>query len=518
MILREYMTHITNNEKIFSSSDQLVSITDLDGRITYANTEFCNVAGYTLKELVGQHHNIVRHPSMPKGAFTDLWDKLKRNDSWRGMVKNRCKNGDFYWVDAYVTPVYDNNRVVGYQSVRTLPSAEQKQQAQKLYNTLNNGKSVSDFQANVNVRRMMALVVIIAAFLTNFAYVESILPSIVLLISICLISLIFTQELFLFPNYVAKTKVLFDSPSRIIFSGNGLLSIISYPLELYKARIRTILGRSHDSGRKLVTLANELEQASQEMLAGIQEESDQLTQFATAITEMSSTIEEVSLNTNQAHDKVLIVQNECQENILIIEKNQGKIDSLVSDVDKAASNALELVDDVNNISAIMSEIQGIADQTNLLALNAAIEAARAGEQGRGFAVVADEVRNLASRTQGATIQIQNSVVELQDTLITWSKVMLVSKANAEQCSEDSAKIELAMEHIITNVNDVSDMTAQIATAAEEQSIVAQQMTQSIHTIDGISKQNTLHANQVNRYGIEVNKSAEDIEKLSATFK
>ncbi|MBA6339420.1 chemotaxis protein, partial [Colwellia sp. MB02u-10] len=183
------------------------------------------------------------------------------------------------------------------------------------------------------------------------------------------------------------------------------------------------------------------------------------------------------------------------------------------DVDQAASSALELVTDVNKISTVMSEIQGIADQTNLLALNAAIEAARAGEQGRGFAVVADEVRTLASRTQEATVQIQTSVIELQNSLKNWSEVMLTSKANAEECSADSTKIKQEMENIIGNVNDVSDMTAQIATAAEEQSVVANQITHSVYTIDNISQENSKLATQVNNYGIAVNKSAEDLDKL-----
>ena len=132
------MSNISNNEKNFSDSEQLVSTTDLEGRITYANEEFCEIAGYSLDELTGQHHNIVRHPNMPKAAFGDLWDKLKHGNSWRGMVKNRCKNGDFYWVDAYVTPLYENNKIVGYQSVRTKPSEEQKKKAQQFYDKLNN--------------------------------------------------------------------------------------------------------------------------------------------------------------------------------------------------------------------------------------------------------------------------------------------------------------------------------------------------------------------------------------------
>ncbi len=512
------MKNISNNERTFSESEQLVSITDLEGRITYANNEFCAIAGYSFEELVGQHHNIVRHPSMPKAAFADLWSKLKQEDSWRGMVKNRCKNGDYYWVDAYVTPLYKNGKVTGYQSVRTLPSQDKKQKAQELYDTLNNQKSVFDLQSNVSLRRIIAVAIFILASLVNWVYTASIVPPLVLLICISLIFLVFSPELFSFPNYVAKTKKLVDSPSRIIFSGKGPLSILSYSIELYKARIRTILGRSLDSGRKLVTLASELENSSTEMMKGIDEENSHLAQFSTAITEMSATIDEVSLNTSQTHDKVLIIQNECQENITIAEISQNKINSLAEDVDKAASSALGLVTDVNKISSIMSEIQGIADQTNLLALNAAIEAARAGEQGRGFAVVADEVRTLASRTQGATVQIESSVVELQKTLKDWSQVMLTSKANAEECSEDSSKIKQSMENIMGNVNDVSDMTAQVATAAEEQSVVANQIMHSVHTIDEISKQNAILAEQVKNHGIAVNKSAEDIEKLSYTFK
>jgi PAS domain S-box-containing protein len=511
-------TSFNNNEVSFADTVQLVSITDLNGKITYANDEFCTVAGYSLEELVGQNHNIVRHPSMPKAAFADLWSKLKQEDSWRGMVKNSCKNGGFYWVDAYVTPVYENDIVTGYQSVRTRPTESQKVNAQKLYDALNNKKSIADFQSNINLKRIMAMVIIILSIAVNWIVTESIVSSVVLLICMSLVLLVFSQELFSFPNYVAKIKAAFDSPSRIIFSGKGPLNIISYPIELYKARIRTILGRSRDSGRKLVSFASELDKSSKEMLQGIEEESSHLAQFATAITEMSATIDEVSSNTNQTHDKVLVVQNECQNNIQVIEMSQNKINCLAEDVDKAASNALELVTDVTKISTIMSEIQGIADQTNLLALNAAIEAARAGEQGRGFAVVADEVRTLASRTQQATVHIQSSVVALQNTLKEWSQIMLVNKANAESCSEDSSQIKQTMETIVNNVSDVSDMTAQIATAAEEQSVVANQITRSVYIIDDISKQNSILANQVHNYGSEVNKCAEDIEKLSSTFK
>jgi len=124
---------VTGREVNYSDSANILSTTDLNGDITYVNPDFIRISGFDEQELLGQHHNVVRHPDMPPEAFADLWSCVRAGRSWMGMVKNRCKNGDHYWVSAFVTPISRDGRVVEYQSVRTKPRPEQVAAAEQLY-------------------------------------------------------------------------------------------------------------------------------------------------------------------------------------------------------------------------------------------------------------------------------------------------------------------------------------------------------------------------------------------------
>ncbi|HCE1505388.1 TPA: PAS domain-containing protein, partial [Vibrio parahaemolyticus] len=133
---------VTSNEITFPSSVKLISVTDKNGNIVDCNDAFVEVSGFSRSELIGQPHNIVRHPDMPAMAFKVMWSHLKEGKAWMGLVKNRCKNGDFYWVDAYVTPVTANGQVIGYESVRSSPRAEDVQRADRVYRRLSSGSNL----------------------------------------------------------------------------------------------------------------------------------------------------------------------------------------------------------------------------------------------------------------------------------------------------------------------------------------------------------------------------------------
>ncbi|MES9938092.1 MAG: PAS domain-containing protein [Sedimenticola sp.] len=133
-------SHVTGKERQFPHDANILSTTNLKGQITYCNDQFVDISGYTWEELQGRSHNIIRHPDMPQEAFSALWKSIGGGNSWMGIVKNRCKNGDHYWVDAYVTPIMKGSKPIEYQSVRNKPQAEHVERAEALYGSINSGR------------------------------------------------------------------------------------------------------------------------------------------------------------------------------------------------------------------------------------------------------------------------------------------------------------------------------------------------------------------------------------------
>jgi len=156
---------ISERERSVPADQRLVSATDTRGIITYCNDLFVEVSGYSREELIGSPHNLVRHPHMPAAVYAHMWEYLQAGKSWMGIVQNRCKNGDHYWVSAYVTPILDGGRVVGYESVRMRATPEQVRRAQALYARLNRGQPAAPLSEKLGVLARFLLLPVLAAVL-----------------------------------------------------------------------------------------------------------------------------------------------------------------------------------------------------------------------------------------------------------------------------------------------------------------------------------------------------------------
>ncbi|WP_432451982.1 methyl-accepting chemotaxis protein [Agarivorans sp. QJM3NY_29] len=507
---------ITDEEVLFSTSQQLVSTTDLQGDITYANDDFCEVAGYSLDELMGQHHNIVRHPDMPKAAFADLWLKLKAGQAWRGMVKNRCKDGRYYWVDAYVTPLYEGGRHVGYQSVRVSAKPELKQRAQLIYNKLNQGKAIESVWRGSNMRIGATMLVLLFAFIGAVSEWGMAAAGFLALLLILLVAINF-DVLVKLPNQINELKASFDSPSRYIYEGAKPFDIARFHIGLLEARIKTILGRTADSTKRLQLLSKELASISLTTSHSVDVETQELEQLSAAIHQMSMTAAEISHSTVTANDKITETQNHCLQTQSNMSQTTEQVQALSQDVTQAENLANELTHDAEEIARVMGEIQGIADQTNLLALNAAIEAARAGEMGRGFSVVADEVRALSTRTHEATGLIETSVEKMQLSLASWGARMKSSREQAEQCLNTANLSSQLVADISNMMNEVCDISTSISVAAEQQSVVSANISENVSKISQLSQETKQHAKELKASSNDLAKKSDDIASLSDMF-
>ncbi len=412
---------VTGRDVSISDTANILSTTDLDGDITYVNPDFIRVSGFEEHELLGQHHNIVRHPDMPSEAFGDLWSSVRGGRSWMGMVKNRCKNGDHYWVSAFVTPISRNGRVVEYQSVRTKPQPAQIAAAERLYAQLREKRPPAALRrAPLGVRSRVALlaalgsapVVLAGALLGGVGLAFAAVTTAVAATTAGTLAYLALAPL---QRLVEQARRIGENPvGQLIYTGRrDDFGQIAFAMKMLETEAGAMVGRIGDASRQLSQHAKELLGAMESSTQSAARQQVETDQVATAINQMAVSVQEVASNAQRTAEAASRADSEAATGTEVVNRTGAAIGQLALDIQQAGEVIHELEMHSNDITKVLDVIRGIAEQTNLLALNAAIEAARAGEQGRGFAVVADEVRNLASRTQQSTQEINSMIAALQ---------------------------------------------------------------------------------------------------------
>ncbi|OVZ65281.1 MULTISPECIES: methyl-accepting chemotaxis protein [unclassified Pigmentiphaga] len=473
---------VTSLERFVEKSRPVVTTTDLKGRITYANPAFIEVSGFSREELIGQPHNIVRHPDMPPEAFADLWQTIKRGQPWRALVKNRCKDGGFYWVEAYVTPLYENGRHVGYMSVRNAPDRAEVAAAQALHADVSAGKA--KFPATPRPRWWHAP--------TPWGA------------GVAVLSLGMALGAWLLPHWgwmlgqaavvgaaAAAWRYRVWAPLRrvdrtLAAMGEGMLSVAvegrhqfdlgGLPMRIESTRIhlRSTLCDVLQVAQAVDGNADRVNGEIAAIRQVIDEQRDRLTRIAAAVEQMSVAIREASQHTGTALSLSESALSEVDTAEAKIGDSVRGTDSVAEAVGRTNEQIGSLHDLVSTISGVTQAISEIANQTRLLSLNAAIEAARAGENGRGFGVVAEEVRTLSDRTAGSTGDIGHALQAITrfatETSTSMQEAVTSVQYSGEQIRESAGffeRVRRSSSLVVERARDISGMLQQQSAASQE---------------------------------------------------
>ena len=482
---------VTQHEQAFPKGKYVVSKTDLKGIITYANDTFVELSGFTRDELIGVNHNLVRHPDMPSAAFQDLWDTLKQGRPWRGVVKNRCKNGDYYWVDALVVPVRQQNQTVGYMSVRTEPTREQISAAEALYRQLAAGEArlpVPSLWSRILLRTkfnaMLAVLILahlLGGALHQFGAALGLTTGTVTLLLQAFGVLGIGVGVAMFLQLGRMFTILERITGRLDHIAQGDLTDqiplhrrdelgrVNDALVGMQTHLKTMVAEIDEAAKTVETAASGLAVGMTQTHSATEVQADAVNRIAAAVEEINASIAQVADDSRATAEAVEVSRQLLDTAVGSMQQSRQATGEVVHAVRGAGETMAELFKSIFAIGAVTRTIEEVADQTNLLALNAAIEAARAGESGRGFAVVADEVRKLAERASLQTKEITTTVAEIQR--ITQIAVTGMESAGHQVALTDESmnEAEGGLGQVDHHSGEVARMSRHIAEATREQS-------------------------------------------------
>ncbi|WP_299595933.1 PAS domain-containing methyl-accepting chemotaxis protein [uncultured Microbulbifer sp.] len=481
---------VNNREYHLREKDFLISRTDLSGRIVYANPAFVEVSGFSREELIGENHNVVRHPDMPPQAFSDLWKTVKQGEVWIGLVKNRRKDGGFYWVRAHVIPTVDSGRVTGYVSVRLKAERSEIERAEPCYSgmregrgrklTLRRGQILArgpkcwwQRARESSLKLRLGLVVGLAGFsmctgaVSVFAQQDVIW---IVLITLVGFGLLAGLTYSLARSILQPVKDMQNFALQIA-AGNldvqprgyagGEMSSLGQALTIMHRSLHDIVSEVNASVKISAPTARTIAEGNDDLASRTDQQAASLQQTASSMEQITITVGQNADNAQQAF---------------------GLAESASREVKVSGETMAQIVDTMQRITqsskqmaAIIETIDGIAFQTNILALNASVEAARAGEHGRGFAVVAQEVRNLAGRSADAAKEIRSLIDS------SYREV----NGGAELVRQAGSSIA----GVVESVTRVSDIMREISTASAEQSTGIGHINVAVAQMDGVTKQN-----------------------------